>query len=513
MIIILSALYVGESLRAEVGDLPLSFVPLANRRLYAFQVEVLRRFFPQRPIALSVPANFHMTEAELSWFEEYGVSLIRLESVTTLGEEAALVLEQCCNSGEAVMLMHGACLPASLPTEPDSLAVFETDLEPGLPVEIYGAERDLIWAGIASFADVSLLASSLAEESLDYYRAVKRYSFKRKLRNVHLDECYVLLNAPCYFRARSSFTTERAFNRLTVNHTVLKKFSSNGDKIRSEANWFNQVPRSLRKYIPQYFGEGVDSDGYYYSIEYLGAIPLSEIFVYGRQTVVFWERIFSRIEAYLHESRSLNVPVMAKGAGNHALFVRKAESRLAEFSADTGFNADVALHLNGRMLPSLKEILADTSKHLMALPDMAAFLHGDLCLSNILYDSRMRAIKLIDPRGVDEDGQNMIFGSQLYDVAKLAHSVIGLYDHIIAGQYHLSVANNNFTFSLYGEGDVEEIQAAFRRREFGASACMSDVEKILPLLFIAMLPLHKDSPRRQMALLANALRLYVAAYR
>jgi len=50
MIVILSAQYVGESLRAEVGDLPVSFVPLANRRLYAYQVETLRQAFPARPI-------------------------------------------------------------------------------------------------------------------------------------------------------------------------------------------------------------------------------------------------------------------------------------------------------------------------------------------------------------------------------------------------------------------------------------------------------------------------------
>jgi len=38
------------------------------------------------------------------------------------------------------------------------------------------------------------------------------------------------------------------------------------------------------------------------------------------------------------------------------------------------------------------------------------------------------------------------------------------------------------------------------------------VEKTLPLLFIAMLPLHADSTIRQTALLANVMRLYANTF-
>lgn len=38
------------------------------------------------------------------------------------------------------------------------------------------------------------------------------------------------------------------------------------------------------------------------------------------------------------------------------------------------------------------------------------------------------------------------------------------------------------------------------------------IEKTLPLLFIAMLPLHADSASRQTALLANAMRLYADTF-
>ncbi len=513
MIVILSAEYVGESLRAEVGDLPVSFVPLANRRLYAYQVETLRQAFPARLILMTLPEGFRVSEAERLWMDEQGVDLVALDGVGSIGEELAEVLARYCPHGQGITFLLGGCLPLAVPRESDMIGFFETDLEPALPVEAYGAERDLVWAGLFSVSQPEALAHCLKEESLDYFRAIKRYSFGRKVAHSRIDRCYILTNATCYFHARSSFTTERAFNRLKIDHNVLKKFSSNVEKIRAEAHWFDHAPAPLRRFAPQYLGEGVENQAYFYSIEYLSAIPLNESFVYGRQTVVFWERVFIKISGFLDAARATDVPACAEGAKNEALFVRKAHSRLEDFIQQTGFDADAELVLNGVHLPPLRQILAESSAHLMMLGDVPAFIHGDLCLSNILYDSRMRAIKLIDPRGADEDGQRMLYGSQLYDVVKLAHSILGLYDHIVAGQYALFVDGQQFSFRIFGADDVEEIQGAFRRHSFLPGVSAGAIEKTLPLLFIAMLPLHADSGSRQTALLANAMRLYADTFK
>jgi hypothetical protein len=512
MIVILSGQYVSESLRTEVGDLPVSFVPLANRRLYVYQIEALRRVFPVRPILMTLPKDFIVSEAEQAWMSKNGVKIAIIEVVDDLGEELAEVLVRYCSGGHAVTFLIGGCLPLDIPGEADMIGVFETDLEPELPVESFGIDGDIVWAGIFSISQPELLANCLNEEANDYFRAIKRYSFRQKIKHSRINRCYILTNATCYFQARSSFTTERAFNQLKIDHTVLKKFSTNSEKIRAEAYWFNHAPMHVRKYLPQYLGDGIENEAYFYSIEYLGAIPLNESFVFGRQTVVFWERIFMKISAFLDTSRFTDPSVCSEGASNEALFVRKAYSRLEDFIQQTGFDADAELIFNGLNLPSLRQILSNVSTHLEMLDDVPAFVHGDLCLSNVLYDSRVRAIKLIDPRGIDEYGHRMNYGSQLYDVAKLAHSILGLYDHIVAGQYVLSVDNNHFSFRIFGAEDVEEIQGAFRRHSFLPGISVHSIEKTLPLLFIAMLPLHGDSAGRQTALLANALRLYADTF-
>lgn len=514
MIVILSAQYVSENLRAEVGDLPVSFVPLANRRLYAYQIETLRQAFATRPILMTLPDGFSLSEAERDWMSQQGVDLVALTGVRGTGQEMAEVIDRHCPQGQGVTFLLGGCLPLTVPREFDTIGVFETDLEPALPVQTYGEDRNVVWAGIFSVSQPHVLANCLIDESMDYFRAIKRYAISRQVLHSRIDHCYFLTNATCYFHARAFLTTERAFNRLRIEHTVLKKFSSKGEKIRAEAHWFEHTPAPLRRFIPQYLGDGVENEAYFYSIEYLGAIPLNERFVYDCQSVVFWERVFTEISSFLKAARAANRPTMvcAEGARNEALFVRKARSRLEEFIRQTDFDADAELMLNGIRLPSLRQILSDSSAHLLTLGDVPAFVHGDLCLSNILYDARMRAIKLIDPRGADEDGQWMLYGSQLYDLAKLAHSIIGLYDHIVAGQYALSVKGQHFSFRIFGSKDVEEIQGAFRKHIFVPGVSMGAIEKTLPLLFIAMLPLHADSASRQTALLANAMRLYAGTF-
>ncbi len=512
MIVILSAQYVSESLRSEFGDLPLSFIPLANRRLYVYQVETLRKIFPARPILITLPKDFIISDAELAWMRGFGVEVFVIEGINSLGEELAMVLAQYPLHSHAITFLLGSSLPLQIPLAPDMVGVFETDLESGLPVEAFGIELDTVWAGVFSVSQSDWLADCLYEESNDYFRAIKRYSFKQKVIYSKINNCFNLSNTTCYFHARSFFTTERAFNALKINHIVLKKFSTNSEKIRAEARWFDEAPTDLRKYIPQFLGEGSENQEYFYSIEYLGAIPLNESFVFGRQTIIFWKRIFMKISTFLDTSRLIGSQKYAKGATNEALFIQKAKYRLKDFIQQTGFDADAELVLNNIQLPSLNQILNNVSSYVMTLEDLPAFVHGDLCLSNILYDSRVRAIKLIDPRGIDDNRQQMHCGSQLYEVAKLAHSIIGLYDHIVAGQYTLSIDNYNFSFQIFAAEDVEEIQGAFRRHSFLPGISMRSIEKTLPLLFIAMLSLHSDSAERQKALLANALRLYADAF-
>ena len=130
--------------------------------------------------------------------------------------------------------------------------------------------------------------------------------------------------------------------------------------------------------------------------------------------------------------------------------------------------------------------------------------------SNILFDSRTQRIKVIDPRAINNCGEFSLLGDQKYDLAKLTHSIIGLYDHIIAGRYQLisiDTAHVEIVFDI--DKRIIDIQKIFMSSVFLENIVVKDILPLVILLFLSMLPLHSDRPDRQKAMLINALRLYV----
>ena len=136
-------------------------------------------------------------------------------------------------------------------------------------------------------------------------------------------------------------------------------------------------------------------------------------------------------------------------------------------------------------------------------------MHGDFCFSNILFNFRVRRIKVIDPRGYVEPGKPSLFGDFRYDLAKFVHSIIGRYDNIVAGRYVLQARGHDFDIRFeptpqqaWLEGELNHLTIE------GVPADGMVVRAIMTGLFLSMLPLHADRPDRQRAFIANALRLY-----
>lgn len=145
----------------------------------------------------------------------------------------------------------------------------------------------------------------------------------------------------------------------------------------------------------------------------------------------------------------------------------------------------------------------------MELPIVATVLHGDFCFSNILFDSRGGAIKVIDPRGLNQKQELTLLGDQKYDLAKASHSVIGLYDFIIAGRYQIERQDNQAPSIRFRIDDrLLGIQDAFMSANLLPGITGKDIMPLTVLLFLSMLPLHADRPDRQEAMLINALRLH-----
>jgi hypothetical protein len=168
--------------------------------------------------------------------------------------------------------------------------------------------------------------------------------------------------------------------------------------------------------------------------------------------------------------------------------------------------------VNGRNCPPLRSIFEEVEA---ALPEIAGdrrqgIIHGDMCFSNILYDLRSGICKFIDPRG--SFGQSGIYGDQKYDVAKLYHSVHGLYDFIVNDLFTVRVEGREVTLTVHRRQEHERVREVFES-VFFPDFDRRHVKMITALLFLSMPALHYDAPRRQLAMFATGMSLFAGLER
>ena len=244
-------------------------------------------------------------------------------------------------------------------------------------------------------------------------------------------------------------------------------------------------------------------------MEYLHLTALNELFVFSKLPGHIWNQILTSCIEFLSLCQESKAPNSNSGNSLDALFSQKTKQRLDEYCQSLNLSLDQQWKFNESESVSIQEVLTESDKHLPKNPTSDSVLHGDFCFSNILYDFRAGKIKTIDPRGMTPNGERTIFGDIRYDLAKLSHSILGLYDWIIAGYYSVKIQEDEIFLQIAEENQHKETQQAFIElieKEFGLTA--HNLYAMQIQLFLSMLPLHADDSSRQQALFANAFRLY-----
>jgi hypothetical protein len=504
-LLIASGQSVVSELHAEFGDIPPAFLPLGNRRLYVHQAAELQRFYDRTCITL--PAEFEVDVHDVAALAALDIQVLQTPAVLALGSAVRAALDYMKTEGRIDILFGDTLVDADEVAGTDWIAVGD----PGADYH-WHYERDdddhvgAAWAGMFSFSNAAALHAVLARTD-DFIAAVLCYAREhRPMERRPLRKWLDFGHVQTYFRSRRAVTTERHFNSLTIVDGVVTKTSEDGTKMLAEAAWFATAPRTVRAFLPNFIGVET-SPSPRYSLEYLPLAALNELYVFGRLPVTAWQRIFAACDRYFHAARAVPVTSPPGHDFGRRLYGEKTVARLTEFAGQTGTDIDEPWQFNGVWMPSLREMAQDAGDA-VAGGVVPSFVHGDFCFSNILFDFRAERIKLLDPRGLHVDGTLTSFGDFRYDVGKLAHSVVGLYDSIIAGCFTLHVDDERITFGVqHPRGD--RIREAFMTTSFaGRTPREWQCEPVMVLLFLSMLPLHADHPLRQRAFMANAMRIY-----
>ncbi|MGE6528781.1 hypothetical protein ACQKEM_07110 [Pseudomonas sp. NPDC077382] len=515
MIVINSAAYVVPEFRAEFGQIPPCLLPIGNRKLLQYQVERLKAAYKE-PIVVSLPDEYELTIDEHKLLIELGIKAVFVPVAFTLAEALLYVLNTTGELGEPLRLLHGDTLIEDLPVGEDLLAVATTEDDYIWEKEKIGSDREVVWCGYFAFSSTRDFIRCLALARGDFVKSVRLYAAERPILNTEVQSWHDLGHINTYFLSRSHITTQRSFNSLQIKNGQVWKSGIPAIKICAESEWFKSLPPILKRYAPQLIDSGVDkrTGEPFYQLEYLPCSPLNELFVHGRNPGFFWNKIFSLMKGFLHDARdclqSSPSIIESINSDTNDLYIRKTHVRLEEYAASNGIDLEVPTRYSGHVLPSLREIAEDCISRTLELACIPAVLHGDFCFSNILFDSRGGAIKVIDPRGLNQRKQFTLHGDQKYDLAKACHSIIGLYDFIIAGRYQIennSEESPSINFNL--DSRIISIQDKFLESEIIPGVTTMQIMPLTVMLFISMLPLHSDRPERQEAMLLNALRLYL----
>lgn len=519
MFLIMSGAYVGQELESEFGHIPPSFLPLGNRRLFQHQIALAPSGVD---IYLSVPETYSVSVLDKKWLEQHSVTLIGTPDGLSLGASLVAAINISGHTlNTPLHVLYGDTLFSELPIGDDIASVSTTKDSYNWAVltddkahwlkdteQKLSAETNRVIDGYFKFSQPRELVRCITQSEWNFIAGLNRYHQSVGLSPVDTNGWLDFGHVNTYYRSKAEHTTQRAFNELTITPKWIEKSSVKSDKIAAEANWFEQLPYPLRGYIPQYLGSSNEKGKVSYKLEYLHLTALNELFVFSKLPTQVWQQILSGCIEFLSACSKQCAEADTHANTLDVLFGGKTPDRLAEFCQARNIDIGSKWTYQEQTI-SLKEVLALSEKHLPTKQEQLGVLHGDFCFSNILYDFRAGKVKTIDPRGMTPDGRKTIYGDIRYDLAKLSHSILGLYDWIIAGYYDVSLEKQKITLTIEENGAHRDTQQAFIQLvedEFGITA--QNLYAMQIQLFLSMLPLHADDKRRQDALFANAFRLH-----
>jgi hypothetical protein len=294
-------------------------------------------------------------------------------------------------------------------------------------------------------------------------------------------------------------TEMRHFNEAAARDGLFHKSSSDIEKMRKEYSFFHVAPEPMKRFLMPSFDFWEDGGRAGYAMEYLAVPDVAMQMLHEAFEPEEFELLLNQFFAFLKSRRSGPEDRDAVGAA-HAAIVKRMHDRLDAFMAmPEGVALDRVLAVSGPSggIAAMRERADSLFNRIMAGETSVrlVFGHGDPCFSNILFDRRIGMMRLVDARGAAsfEDG----LMHPLYDLAKFSHSVLGGYDFINNDQFVTALdAGQRLTLQLERGGPPHWAGEAFKSRLAAEGYDIAAVRAVEMTLFLSMLPLHTDHPRK-----------------
>jgi len=268
------------------------------------------------------------------------------------------------------------------------------------------------------------------------------YIFKGNLNTFINKENYLKIDLPDFITDLSNNNTlikvikdnldTRHFNSIKLMGSLFTKTSKDKNKLKLEFTFLKSVPEHLKSIYAEVFEYDENETEANYTLQAYNLKDVAYQFLSNTLSIKDFKELLKQLKLYFENSKidsNTNSNILKE---DFKFLIKKNIDRLKSlqlhnelFKMLNDFSKynyqididDFSKLINDELYKHQKEFLKTTP----------IFSHGDLCFSNILFDSKLNEIKLIDPRGYENQGVR----SPYYDAAKLSHSYLGKYDLII----------------------------------------------------------------------------------
>lgn len=540
LLLVPSSIQVPNELYLDVGSVPTGMIPLKGKPMIEHIAEAYDDFDLTRVVTVGESANSireHVKRSNYEW------TVIDTSGSSSLGETVYTALDAFnANNGanRSLYINFADTLISPLPPNNDRDVVsyqirdrtyrwtsFEIEskriVNPKPKNEHVRGDPQPCFAGHFSIAEPNGFYQKLREtprrigSKLDYfYRGLLSYLESSEYELYEPELWLDVGHLDTYHQAKKKFLNTREFNKLE-NHgknTIIKR-SDDSTTLINEITWYNAIPTELQPYLPRIYDYSTETKDPYLKMEYIGYSSLSDLQLYGSHGQHIWEDIFQRLFNMHREFQSFTADASATSIQQalEAIYLDKTHRRLNQLHENDRFQvffSESSIEINGESYPSLSliqdrigNVLTDSG---LLTRESLSIVHGDLCLPNILYDPRNEILKLIDPRG--EFGEFDIHGDPRYDLAKLRHSFVGHYEHLINERFEVNSELDapKIGYNIYTKDEQIQREKRFDLildEETGAD--LEIIKLIEALLFLSMVPLHNDDYKRQLCMLAKGI--------
>ncbi|WP_367435206.1 sugar phosphate nucleotidyltransferase [Streptomyces celluloflavus] len=372
-----------------------------------------------------------------------------------------------------------------------------------------GASDDAV-VGVYRFADGALIRQLLdeagAHEGGELSGLLARYGMQRPLAAVRMHGWQDLGSYERYLDANRASLLGRADHRFTVadDGSVIK--SGNPALIAAQVRWFRNLPETAAGLAPRLLeaGEG------WHRTELLDYPSLAQLLLYEPLPPTTWSLLLTRLLGVMEDClwaptrrKSPELPVWCE-----RVYITKTEDRLASWSLWEQIRSRT-LVVNSTAVPSFDELWPSAVARLRAVAAAAthsSVIHADMTFSNILLARGFGMYKLIDPGSAFS---NRPGGDIRYDLAKLRQSYAGGYDALRENLFQLEHAGSGrWELRVFPRSDP--LAATADEVITAAGYDLAAVRLLEAVQFVSMVPLHHESPDRQLALYLRGLQLLTA---